>query len=184
MEVKSRRFTINHKKMHTHIGYTKKAKGLDGTIKLKIFDEYWEDLSRVEAVFVDIVGKKIPYFVEHLDVEGMSIRFEDISDRDMATALTGKEIYLQDKDVLADEERTFTPESATNEALIGFTMIDTEQGEIGVIEEIIEMPQQELAVIQYEGREIMIPLHENLVEGVDETTKIIVVNLPLGILDL
>ena len=76
-----------------------------------------------------------------------------------------------------------------NETLVqhiyqGFLLVDKELGEIGVIEEVLELPQQEMAVVKKEGKEVMIPLNDTFVKGIDRTKKRIDVELPEGLLDL
>ena len=63
-------------------------------------------------------------------------------------------------------------------------MIDKEVGEVGVIEEILDMPQQEMTLIRYKKREVLIPLNEELILEIDEKKKQVMVDLPEGLLDL
>ncbi|MEM6699798.1 MAG: hypothetical protein AAF599_15455 [Bacteroidota bacterium] len=55
---------------------------------------------------------------------------------------------------------------------------------IGVIEEVIEMPQQEMAVINYKDKEVLIPMNEDFILEILEEEKILKVELPEGLLDL
>jgi 16S rRNA processing protein RimM len=45
------------------------------------------------------------------------------------------------------------------------------------------MPQQEMAFLDYRGREVLIPLNEQLIISIDETQKHILMDLPEGLLD-
>mgnify|MGYP003841375859 CR=1 FL=1 len=47
---------------------------------------------------------------------------------------------------------------------MNFTLVDAEIGELGKIEDVIEFPQQEMAVISHNEKEVFIPLHESLIE--------------------
>jgi 16S rRNA processing protein RimM len=62
--------------------------------------------------------------------------------------------------------------------------VDLELGELGRIIEVIEFPQQEMAVISHNKNEIFIPINENLIEKIDKEKQYIYMNLPEGILDI
>ena len=53
-----------------------------------------------------------------------------------------------------------------------------------LIEDIEEYPQQEMAVLKYKEKTILIPLIESFIEREDEANKRIYINLPEGLLDL
>jgi len=63
-------------------------------------------------------------------------------------------------------------------------LVDENHGLIGIINEVTEMPQQEMAVLNYREKEILIPLHATLIEAIDTTNQKITVRLPEGLLDL
>lgn len=42
---------------------------------------------------------------------------------------------------------------------------------IGIIEEVIEQPHQILLTIQINGKEALIPLHEETLDNIDHTKK-------------
>ena len=46
------------------------------------------------------------------------------------------------------------------------------------------MPQQHLAIVDYRGREVFIPLHPDIVVSLDEKAKKITLRLPGGLLEL
>lgn len=168
-----------------HIGYTKKAKGLDGSLKVKIFDEYVEDFAQAEVLFLEMSGKHLPFFVQKLEVQSdLVVQFEDVTDRNSAALLTGKSIFLRPQDILADEDRQLEIEELEYAFVEGFLLKDPRLGVIGTIKEVIELPQQEMAVVDYQNKEILIPLNEQLIEEINETTQEITIDLPDGLLDL
>jgi len=56
-------------------------------------------------------------------------------------------------------------------------------GEIGTIDEVLEMPQQEMAFLKYKGRDVLVPLNEQFIQSVDEGNRRVMVDLPDGLLD-
>ncbi len=63
-------------------------------------------------------------------------------------------------------------------------MHDEETGVIGVITEILNLPGHFTAQVNYQGKEILIPVHENLIVRIDNEKKQVMLNLPLGLLTL
>ena len=167
------------------IGFTKKTYGIKGELKLKIEDNYLEDFAQAKVVFLNIEGQKIPFFIKAINFDNpFTIKFEEYESREAVIKLTGKEIFLQNIDIIAPENRTIEPTTLFYQKYVGYQLIDKELGKIGLIEEIIPYPQQEMATITYLGKTILIPLNEYLILKIDEIAKEILVELPEGMLDL
>lgn len=168
------------------IGHTRKAHGITGELKLHIEERYLEDFLKNERIFIDVKGTKIPYFVANVRGKAeMILQLEEVDNRDTAIMLQSREIYLREKDLLLDEEREleFEEETLEYEHLTGFMLIDKTLGQIGPITEVLEMPQQEMAFLKYLGREVLVPLNEQLIVEVDEKNKQVVMDLPEGLLE-
>jgi 16S rRNA processing protein RimM len=166
------------------IGYTKKPHGLKGEVKLHIEERFLEDLMETEVAIITIKGKPTPFFVEDIRVGNAVIaKFEDVNTIDEANEIANKELSLREKDLLEDEEREFEFMGMQFEHCVGYTLID--KGVlIGAINEIVEFPQQEMAFIEREGREVMIPLNKAFILKVNDVDKLIELDLPEGLLDL
>ena len=111
---------------------------------------------------------------------------EDIDSRDAAFVLQAREIFLREQDILNDKEREFEipDDSLEYEHLIGFLILDQTIGEVGPIDEVLEMPQQEMAFLKFKGREVLIPLNEELIVSVDEKNRTVLMDLPEGLLEM
>ncbi len=169
------------------IGYTKKTHGLKGELKLIVEDRYLEDFLKNERIFVDVKGTKVPFFITNVRGKGeMILKLEDVDSLDVAYGLQSREIFLREKDLVPDHERELEIEEETleYEHLTGFLLRDKNLGEIGTIEEVLEMPQQEMALLKYKGREVLVPLNERFVVTVDDKTKTVHTDLPEGLLDM
>ena len=163
------------------IGHTKKLHGIKGGVKLNIKDDYLEDFDKTDVLFLAINGRKIPFFIQK-KIHDIPFRviFEDHNNRELAQALVGKEIFLTDQQVTLKE----TISHLEYEPYIGYLLKDMEAGKIGVINDILEYPQQEMAIVSYQGRDILIPMNEQLITSINETDRIILVHLPDGLLEL
>lgn len=166
------------------IGYTKKPHGLKGELKVQIFEEYEEDFFETEVVFLVLKGKNIPFFIEKIS-EGnvLVLKLEEVDSREDCAALAGKELFLRPQDIKERDVKTKISDLHFGH-LEGFKIVDEEEGEIGTIIEVIEMPQQEMAVVDYKKKEIFIPLNEQLITNIEDNKKVVYMQLPLGILDM
>ena len=177
-----------HNLKYTHIGSTKKVHGTEGELKVHLFEEFTEDFLSAKFIFLDIDGGKVPFMIENIRMNDTPfVLFEDLLSNEDAVPYTAKQMYLRREDVLKDEERQydFTQEDTLQfRPYKGYKIIDLTIGEIGLIEDILEMPQEEMAQLTYKGNEILLPMNDALIEDVDSKSGIVVMDLPEGILDL
>lgn len=168
------------------IGYTKKTYGVKGELKLNIEDRYLEDFAQADVLFLDMAGRKIPYFLEYINFENpFTLKFEDFDSKESAIELTGKEIFMRATDLLAEEEKVFeVVGNLVFEKYIQFEIKDKTLGRVGVIKEIIEYPQQEMASLTFQEKEVLIPMNESLIIKIDNDKKVIEMDLPEGLLAL
>ena len=59
-----------------------------------------------------------------------------------------------------------------------------ELGDIGIIDEVVEMPEQFMAFLSYQEKEVMVPLNEFFIQDIDPENKIILMELPDGIFNI
>jgi 16S rRNA processing protein RimM len=172
---------------YVNIGYTKKTHGLKGELKLVIEERYLEDFLKNERIFLDVKGTKVPYFVASVRGAGeMILKLEDVDSKDSAYGLQSREVFLRKQDLIPDQQRELEYEEETleYEHLTGFMLVDSAVGEIGYIEEVLDMPQQEMAYLNYKGREVLIPLNDQYIISIDEAAKKVLMDLPEGLLDI
>ncbi|MCB0636993.1 MAG: 16S rRNA processing protein RimM [Lewinella sp.] len=161
------------------IGKLGKAHGLKGELKVAVPPEYEDAVLDATVIFVKIGSQPIPHFVEYVrGGGGLLIKLEEVNDKETANLLHGKTILL------AADQLPAVAETYPLPPWEGFLIEDEDDGPIGTIIELIEMPQQVLAAVDYQGREILIPLHEDLIVELDEEQKRIILQLPEGLLDL
>lgn len=166
------------------VGKLGKTFGVDGTLKVKIDQSFLPQLEAAEVVFIETIGNKLPYFLEKLTLDHpTAIKFEDINSKEEAQSIAGQKLYLE----LAAEEvkgPLGNPGIAHWSDLVDFLLTDEVLGELGVIREIYELPQQWMASIDYKGEEALIPLNETFVQGIDADGKVVITRLPDGLMDL
>ncbi|MEM8524079.1 MAG: ribosome maturation factor RimM [Bacteroidota bacterium] len=165
------------------VGKIGKPHGVKGAVKCLAEEAYLADLANASAIFVEESGQKLPYFLEEVQIGNATIlTLEELETKEAASRLRGKEVFLRATDLLPIENRAF--EVLQYGKYEGFELQDKELGTIGVIEDIIEMPQQEMAVLNYKENEVLIPLNEDFISEILEEEKILKVELPNGLLEL
>lgn len=68
--------------------------------------------------------------------------------------------------------------------LKGFIAVDETLGELGEIIEVNEYPQQFVATVNYQNKEILFPLNEDFIVEIDDEENILTLDLPEGLLDI
>ncbi len=166
------------------IGSTKKPHGLKGELKLYVEEKYVEDLMNAEILMIDIKGRPTPFFIEDIRFGNNIIaKFEDVNTPEAAMSIANKEISLRESDLIPDDEREIEIETMPYEHCIGYTIVN--EGEtVGVIDNIVEYPQQEMAILNYKNKEVLVPLNQHFIKKVDDKNKVIEMVLPEGLLDL
>ncbi len=162
------------------LGYITKTRGLKGEVQLYFQVDEPEHYYKLESVFLEINQKLVPFFISKISIQKSVayIFFEDIDHIDKASPLLKKTLFVSEK------LRPKAKKELTLDRVQGFCIIDQELGEIGVINEILKMPQQLLASLTYQGHEVLIPLTEALITGINVARKEIEMSLPEGLIDL
>ncbi|MBE8713153.1 ribosome maturation factor RimM [Sphingobacterium hungaricum] len=164
-----------------YIGYITKTRGLKGELQLFFEFEDYLDLE-FDILFLEINKKLVPFFVDSIKVQQNStayLNLEDVDHIDKAQPLLRKKVYLS-----LDKMPERHPDDFRWTDLVGFLVIDEEHGELGDITNVQELPQQTMATVDFDGKELMFPLNEDLILGIDAKEKIIEVDLPEGLVDL
>ena len=172
-------------KENVHVGYTRKPFGVNGQLKLQIEPTYLSDALKAEVLFVEIDGQQVPYFIDNFNTTGdLVVLFEEVESREKAAKLVGRPIFLRPADILPLEEKAASIGSDTAPQYLNYQIEEKDLGPIGPIVRIEEFPQQEMGFVEYQGREVMIPLHPSFVVEEDRAKKVLVLALPEGILEI
>ena len=160
----------------TQVGQVGKSFGTDGYCKIKLFDDFGTIVLKELFLFLEEEDYHVPYRIESWAKGNSMIRFDDVKDQYQADALQAKKVYVA-------SEKVAHLVTSTLVGLEGFTILDGVQ-KIGEILSIQELPHQLLATVDFNGKEIFIPIVEQLITEIDPEAKTIDMNLPDGILDL
>ncbi|HMG66309.1 MAG TPA: ribosome maturation factor RimM [Chitinophagaceae bacterium] len=175
------RFPLQGARGYINIGKLVASFGVNGDLILHHHLGKKTSLKGLEAIFVEMVkDEMLPYFIQSAKIkseEEIYLKLEGIDTKESAQQLRQKEIWLPEEDFHKYAAKTSTL------SLLGFHIIN-EGADIGPILEIIEHPQQMLARIDLDGKEALIPLHEESLQKIDKKKKQVHVVLPDGLLDV
>jgi 16S rRNA processing protein RimM len=166
---------------YINIGKLVSAFGLTGEVVLKHALGKKTIFKQGDALFIEqLKGSYLPYFIQSSKAktkEETYVKLEGVDSREKALKLIQKNVWLQQED--------FRKLVAKNSplGLLGYTLVD-EGKTIGKIDEVIEQPHQVLLQINIEGKEALIPLHEETLVNVDHKKNEVYVTLPEGLLDI
>ena len=138
-------------------------------------------LKGLETIFIE--EKKdsfLPYFVTATKIKNdkeVYVSLEGLLSKEAAHFLVKKEVWLSEIDF-----KKFAAGAAPI-SLLGFMIVNNEE-EIGEVIEVIEQPHQVLCTILIEGKEALIPIHEDSLQKMDKKNRKLYVSLPDGLLDI
>ncbi len=165
-----------------YLGKIIKKYSFKGEVLVKLDTDDPEMFKNLESVFISLRNNLIPFFVESCKLHKsqlLRIKFEEVDTEEDADALLKAELYLP---------LSILPELSGNKfyfhEIIGFTIIDENFGEVGIIESVNTSGAQELFVIDREGIEILIPVNDEFIKNVDRAQQQIIVHTPEGLIDL
>lgn len=163
------------------LGYITKPHGLNGEVAAFLDVDFPEEYREMESVFVDINNKLIPFFIEHLDITPKKniIKFEEVDTIESAEELSGKELYLP-----LSALPPLTGTAFYYHEIIGFEVVDKTFGPVGPVRDVFTNSSQDLIACEHQGKEVLFPITDELVEKVDRENRRLHVDLPEGLIEL
>ena len=165
------------------IGRITKAHGLKGEVNFMFTDDIW-DRVETDHLICEVDGILVPFYMEEYRFRSNSValvKFENLNTADDVQFLVNNDVYI---------EKKYMEESGEDEVslnyFIGFKMIDGEdETEIGTVVAVDDDTENWLFIVENaEGKEIMIPAHEEFIAEIKQEERVLVMDLPLGLLDL
>lgn len=167
----------------TKIGFIQKTHGIHGELVIRFDETYYETLDSYPTLFLEIDQLLVPFFIEEDGLrfksgESVIAKLEWIDTDKKAKALNGLSVYVANDAIVANDE-----DLNMNE-LIGYKLFDETLGFIGEIEDVTDYSGNVLLIVEYQGKEAMVPLNEDLIIRLDEENREIELSIPEGLFDL
>lgn len=163
------------------IGYILKPHGLNGALNIRMDADDPMKYKGMESVVVKIGNNLVPFFISSLQINGKKgiLHLEDINSIEAADELNSCPLLLPIEQL---------PKLSGNQFyyhdVIGYKVIDHVKDDLGVIEHIFTEGNQDLISMKYKGKEVLIPVIDEIVSHADHTKKEVHVMLPEGLLEI
>ena len=163
------------------IGYFAKTHGIKGELSLMTDFDLFED-DNDPYLICDMDGIWVPFFIESVRCKGSAsilIKLIEVDNEKTAKKFVGQEVFYP-----ANRMTTLSNEDLTWKRLTGYVLEDEKLGELGVITDVDQTTINTLFKVDYQGKELLTPVADELVVSIDKMQKKIIVSLPDGIIDL
>ena len=165
------------------VGYVHKPHGISGELVIRFQEEYFETLEEYPALFLEIDNLLVPFFIAEEGLrfkssESVITRLEWIDSDAKAKGLCGMSVYVKEDDVIEFEDEM------SPHALVGYQLLDEDQTPIGEIKEVHDYAGNLLLSVDYMGKDVLIPLNEELIVHIDEEERRLILRIADGLLDL
>jgi 16S rRNA processing protein RimM len=152
-----------------------------GTVTVELSKGILSDISVLESVFLEIEGKQVPFFINQFEDNGsgfLKLNFEGYESSGKMEGFNGCRIFI-------DSEALNVTDYPGLADLSGFSVYSQDDEFIGKATRIINSPGQLLLQIYADqDREILIPLHEDLIVKIDEKHKTLKLVIADGLVDV
>lgn len=141
-------------------------------------DQYME----INSVLIDTSLGLVPHFIDRSQLHKsslMRVKFEGIDSESEAETLLKKDLFLPLDMLPPLKGNQFYYHEVT-----GFSAIDQFEINIGTIKTVNDSGPQPLFVIDANGSEILIPVHDDFIKELDRKEQKIHLDLPDGLLDI
>jgi 16S rRNA processing protein RimM len=163
------------------LGRITKTSGFEGVVTVRLEKIFTENIPLMESVFLEIEGRPVPFFIAELEYSGadiLKLSFEGYDSNKKISEFIGCRIFLTSgifDDYLKEE----------NQSLIGYKVFVSEDKMLGSISEVLSNNGQWLINVKsVNKKDILIPFHEDFIVRMDKRKKVIIMNIPEGLIDI
>ena len=154
------------------IGRLTRTHGKRGELQCLMSNEYWDN---ADATFLILKLDNILVPFRVLDWRGkgrdsLIFQLDNITDEQEAQRLIGTEAFMLLSDMNQEDEVMPTWQS-----LVGYRVMDTDQGELGTVDQVDETTINTLITLS-DGR--LIPIHEDFIIDINAEDKLLTICLP------
>ncbi len=159
-----------------HIGHASRVHGYKGQIKIVLNPNTLIKKPKGLVLFVEFANKPVPFFLTSFQpqAEQLIVQFEDIDGDEKASELIGRRVFA--------DEKLVTVEVDDLQKLNGYNVIDQDDKSIGTVSEIVNYNQY-LVKVMIDGSEVLLPMNEETLLGIDDANKILHLHIPEGLLE-
>jgi 16S rRNA processing protein RimM len=164
------------------VGQIFKPHGVNGEMSFSFTSDVFSLEKELDFFVLEVDGILTPFYISgyRLKTEETGLlQLDGIDSEASARELSGKKIYL-----LRSYVNKIDSEEIELDYFTGFQLKDRESGFSGTISEIDDSTENTLFVIEKDDGELLIPVSEDYIISIDHDKRILVVDLPQGLLNL
>jgi len=164
------------------LGTLTKTHGIRGQVILRLNNLNFEDIIKMESVFIEIDGLPVPFFIDEFSEknnESLILNLDDIHSEKQAKELIDNRVFVKSNTIKKSKILLKQPDS-----YLGYKVVDKIYGELGIIDEVIEIRQNPLYKILKGKREILLPVQPEFIIKIDTKLKTILITTPPGLTEL
>ncbi|CAM3702433.1 ribosome maturation factor RimM [Aquirufa aurantiipilula] len=163
------------------LGTLSKPHGIKGAFHVYLDVDDPEEYEDLDAVFLQLGNEMVPYFITDLQIRSnlnlMSL--EGIETVDAAKELVGVKLFLPVSMLPKLKDNQFYYHE-----IVGYQVVDKNHGTLGTVKEVYSTGAQDVLVMTYQSKEVLIPLMDEIIPKVDKKNKLIHSILPDGLLEV
>lgn len=139
-------------------------------------------------VIVEMDGIPVPFYLHGVRTKGATsylVLIDGVQSEEAAREFVNKDIYALKSDIADSADDDQEGEGAYADDFIGYKVIDTHEGELGVIEDLDLSTENVLFIVKTpEGETLYIPVADDLIVAYDDDEHTITMNLPEGLISI
>ncbi len=171
-----------HKKDCFYLGKVAKKFSFKGEVLVYLDTDEPEIYQNLESVFVEFNGHLVPFFILSASIHKnnfLRVQFEDMFSEEEADRVIGCDVYLplQMLPKLEGDKFYF-------HEIVDFEVQDKRLGYIGKVVRVNDSNAQALFEIDFNGKEILVPMIDDFIIKVDRKNKTLHLDTPNGLVDL
>jgi len=165
-----------------YIGQIAKLHGYKGGVSLFLDVSHPDEYKDIESFFVELDGLLTPFFVESFKLKNKgfaAVKFQGVDSEQEARALLKKKVFIPETELKELDDSNFY-----DHEIIGYEVEDEVKGSIGKVTAIADLKLNPLLIIDFNDKEVLLPLFDGLIVHVDRNLKMLKVKAPDGLIDL
>src|SRR5690606_35414529 len=164
------------------LGYISRAQGLKGEVRFHTDYADFINYYKGKADCLEKSGKQLFFMLEKLrpiDDDNFVLKFKESVTREDAEALRGYTLIIDTATLPALPDSTYYMFE-----LPGVQLTDAKLGALGVLKEVYDLPAHPVGAFDFDGKEVMFPIHAHTVLKFDRKNQTLHIQLPDGLLDV
>ena len=165
-----------------HLGKVLKSHSTGGQLRLMTEDHLKSYIVKDSFLFFDLDGSKVPFrVISAEDGAHFVVALDGIDNKQESDKLSGVSIWIPLHLVKSRHQQS--PRNLRDK-WNEYRIVEEKTNQVYDVVRVEEFPQQLMAVINVDQKEVLVPLSEQLITNIDKKEKTITMIFPEGLLEL